>query len=65
VVALPCKHDHLDRIPVALVPHRNRHNNQSSQPPNKVNNLTMPSGLLTVPLLANIATLNYLVGQSV
>ena len=33
--------DDLDRIPVALVPRRNRHNNQSSQPPNKVNNLTM------------------------
>src|SRR6185312_5285335 len=35
--------DDLDRIPVALVPRRNRHNNQSSQPPNKVNNLMMPS----------------------
>jgi hypothetical protein len=33
--------DDLDRIPVALVPRRNRHNDQSSQPPNKVNNLTM------------------------
>jgi ADP-ribosylglycohydrolase len=35
--------DDLDRIPVALIPRRNRHNDQSSQPPNKVNNLTMPS----------------------
>ena len=35
--------DDLDRMPVALVPRRNRHNDQSSQPPNKVNNLTMPS----------------------
>jgi hypothetical protein len=35
--------DDLDRIPVALVPRRNRHNDQSSQPPNKVNNLTIPS----------------------
>ena len=26
-----------------LLPHRDRHNNQSSQPPHKVNNLTMPS----------------------
>ena len=25
-----------------LLPRRNRHNDQSSQPPNKVNNLTMP-----------------------
>ena len=25
-----------------LLPHRDRHNNQSSQPPHKVNNLTMP-----------------------
>ena len=33
--------DDLDRIPVALGPGRNRHNDQSSQPPNKVNNLTM------------------------
>jgi hypothetical protein len=33
--------DDLDRIPVALVPRRNRHNDQSSQPPNKVNDLTM------------------------
>ena len=34
--------DDLDRIPVALIPRRNRHNDQSSQPPHKVNNLTMP-----------------------
>jgi len=26
-----------------LLPHRDRHNNQSSQPPHEVNNLTMPS----------------------
>src|SRR5262245_65189820 len=33
--------DDLDRIPIALVPRRNRHNDQSAPPPNKVNNLTM------------------------
>ena len=37
--------DDLNRIPVALVPRRNRHNDQSSQPPHKVNNLTMPTEL--------------------
>jgi hypothetical protein len=40
--------DDLDRIPVALVPRRNRHNDQSSQPPNKVNKLTMHFEIFSV-----------------
>jgi len=35
--------DDLDRIPVALVPRRNRHNDQSWQHHTKANNLTMPA----------------------
>ena len=41
--------DDLDRIPVALVPRRNRHNDQSFQPPHKVNNLVGAAPALTPP----------------
>src|SRR6185312_5356004 len=36
--------DDLDRIPVALVPRRNRHKRPILAAPHQVNNLTMPSG---------------------
>src|SRR6476660_2173220 len=41
--------DDLDRIPVALVPRRNRHKRPILAAPHQVNNLTMPSGDLWVP----------------
>jgi len=36
--------DDLDRIPVALVPRRNRHKRPILAAPHQVNNLTMPGG---------------------
>src|SRR6185436_2644915 len=40
--------DDLDRIPVALVPRRNRHKRPILAAPHQVNNLTMPAGALSM-----------------